>query len=279
MLSRWANDAEFADFDGDGDMDLVVAAQSSTLLWNDSHGNFQAESLEEDAWNVTTGDLDADGDVDIAFGGNTGTALVAKLNTDNGHFTEGFHYPNLDSPTDLALADINGDGQIDIATCNAEGANLVVLVIFHLSEQGGGFSPRAWPAGVYPYAISAADIDGDSDLDLIVGNLDSDNIAVYENLPADSGIGFPKYFPAGEYPLDLACEDLTRDGFPEVVTCDGNDVLILINDGTGSFDSTVRESLTGEIRAVAVADLDGDAYVDIIAASTTGKLTVLYGKP
>jgi hypothetical protein len=275
-----ANDAEFADFDNDGDVDLVVAAEPSALLLNDSRGHYSQISLGKSAWNVAPGYLDADGDQDIALGGRSlAPSLTVLLNTGNGDFIAGFEQRDLRSPTDVALADLNGDGHTDIATCNALGANLLVFLISHMDENSANWSPRALPAGVFPYAISAADIDGDSDQDLIVGNLDSDNIAVYENLSPDDEIGFPQYFPAGGYPRVLVCADVTRDGFPEVVTCDGNDVLILINDGKGSFDSTVRESLTGEIRAVAVADLDGDGYLDIIAADTSGKLTLLYGRP
>jgi ankyrin repeat protein len=78
----------------------------------------------------------------------------------------------------LILADINGDGLLDIATANSAADTVSVL----LARPEGGFAPAyQTPVGRKPRVVAAADVNGDGKLDLVVTNSGSDDVSVLIN--------------------------------------------------------------------------------------------------
>ena len=189
-----------ADIDGDGDQDLVVGGFDGTLRYflNESTGDtsiFTEKTGTETPFNgfdvgnlsaPTFADIDGDGDQDLVVGGLDGTlkyflnestggsiSFTEQTSTDN--FFNGFDVGNSSIPT---LADIDEDGDQDLVV----GESMGTLKYF-LNESSGGsmtFTPKT-AASENPFngfdvgsnsAPKFADIDGDGDQDLLVGERD-----------------------------------------------------------------------------------------------------------
>ncbi len=136
-------------------------------------------------------------------------------------------------------------------------------------------------------AIASGDIDGDGKLDLAVPNR-----ATATSVSLFFGVGHANFGPrvdlptgAGAYAVALA--DVSGDGAPDVVVAneDDNSVTILFQSAVnrGSF-STTRTLLVGQAPAgLAVADIDGDGFRDIVTANsssgTGGDVSILLQNP
>jgi hypothetical protein len=125
-----------ADFNGDGRMDLALAGRdpSSTehaVFLQDSTGRFGTRLPFGDTLDAVSalepGDLDGDGDIDIAVGvigrrTATGDQIGARnhvlLNDGRGHLAHRIDFGPADQTFDLALGDVDGNGDLDVAVVN-----------------------------------------------------------------------------------------------------------------------------------------------------------------
>jgi hypothetical protein len=128
-------------------------------------------------------------------------------------------------PGDLEVADLNGDGHLDIATDCAGGDDQSSLEIFY-GRGDGTFLPRVGYRGtstadqVGPVALDSADPDRDGDLDLAVANWAPGDFCYYENEGDGTFAPFVRY-GIGPTPSDLRFADMDRDGIPDVVSVIG----------------------------------------------------------
>jgi hypothetical protein len=125
-----SRDVVMADFDGDGDLDLFVAAGVGfgKVFINDGQGNFtdsgQALNRGLHAADAQAADLDDDGDLDLFIANGSpldnGQPDTVWLNDGNGQFEDsGLRLGNLNS-LKVALGDLNGDGYIDAIVANVD---------------------------------------------------------------------------------------------------------------------------------------------------------------
>ena len=221
------NNAHFFDADSDGDRDLYLAAGSTEfpsgseayrdrLFVNDGHGLFAyAENALPDTrvstLAVASDDIDGDGDRDLFVGGRNvpgawpSAPLSQVLLNDHGVFADASPtwlaaLPRPGLVTDALFSDIDGDHRAELILC---GEWMPVRV---LKSEGGMFkdisaavldtSLVGWWQG-----ITAGDIDGDGDTDLVVGNIGLNN----------------KFHPSAERPLRVYMGDLDRSGTNDIV--------------------------------------------------------------
>ena len=197
-------DASLADLDEDGDLDLVISSDEILIYYNRGNGSFTIPGAElfnpnEYARQLFVFDIDSDGDLDLLAGGG---GTYTFINEGQGAFGEPGHLSSLDN---LALGDLEGDGDIDIVSYR-RGIGSTVLT----NDGRGGWIPgsKAAIAGE-PGILRLADFDGDGDPDIIAAGRDRHHLAFYENL----GLSEPRASAAPETPTrpgNLIDEEATR---------------------------------------------------------------------
>lgn len=181
-------------------------------------------------------------------------------------------------PVALAVADVNHDGVRDVVSLNNGSSTASVL----LGDAAGGFRIASSPSVVsQPVAFAMADINGDAQPDLITVGTANGNI----HFRFGNGTGsFPttsKFQSSSTTLSALAVGDLNADGKTDVVTDAPNGaVRVLLGNGSGGFNFApgspfaARQAPT----TLAVADMNGDRWPDVVAASATGgTVSVLRG--
>jgi hypothetical protein len=176
-----AVDVNLIDLNNDGNVDVHVvyydpAGLPDKIYLNDGHANFvdSGLALEEDT--ISWGDLDGDGDVDY-FGKRWGMGYVVQLNNGEGQFTAGWQ---MDDPQavvgGVALADFDQDGDLDALTVNGhrDMGSFPALLFWNAGD--GNFTDSGQRLNETSGAeVAVGDLDGDSDLDVFVANMDRPN--------------------------------------------------------------------------------------------------------
>ncbi|MFY8000206.1 MAG: beta strand repeat-containing protein, partial [Candidatus Kapaibacteriota bacterium] len=181
---------DFGDVDGDGDLDLATANNGSTnltVLLNNGTGLYTPVTgspfaVGTSPRSVTFGDVDGDGDLDIATTNQTSNDVTVLLNNGAGSFSPspGSPFAAGTQPIFLAFGDVDGDGDLDLATANQTSNDVTVL----LNNGSGTFAAAAnspFAAGTQPNSVVFGDVDGDGDLDLAAANNASNNVSVLLN--------------------------------------------------------------------------------------------------
>ena len=189
--------SHFFDADGDKDLDLYIVSggtekfqdqefYNDRLYLNDGKGKFTRENKVMKILNsgscVNSSDFDGDGDQDLFVGGRVipelypippGSYLLRNeegiFNDVGKHLGEGFKKQGM--VTDAIWADVNGDNREDLITI---GEWMPIKVFVNqlgqaLVDQTSTFIPEKTTG--WWNSIEKADLDGDGDLDFIVGNL------------------------------------------------------------------------------------------------------------
>ena len=231
---------------------IVVAAsfanKVAVLLGKPSDDTFQAPvyyqtdpnpNLNTFPESLTLGDFNSDGNLDIAVANYGPGSVGILLGNSNGTFQNVVTYPEVfnSAAEFIVTADFNGDGKLDLATCNSGnsvGNNKISVLI---GNGDGTFQtpPALYTTGLNPIYMVTADFNGDGKPDLATTNAHS-TISVLLN----SGTGtFPARTDpsAGTDPGVLAAADVNLDGFPDLVVASsgGNNVTVLLNNTNGTF--------------------------------------------
>jgi len=178
------------DLDSDGDQDLSISNHNSrtvTLLRNSGNGIFTSwvdlsvggELRPDDS---AIADLDNDGDLDIAIatsGNNNALNFASIFLNSAGTFSGPMNFTVSTEPVSIIAADLDGDGDIDIATANQSANNISILENFGPATFGAAMNLPT--GGTSPTWMEAGMLDGDSDIDLVVVNEDSNNVSVFLN--------------------------------------------------------------------------------------------------
>ncbi|MBL8744947.1 MAG: thrombospondin type 3 repeat-containing protein [Phycisphaerae bacterium] len=173
-------------------------------------------------------------------------------------------------PRGLALAPIDAGASVDIAVVESQRSTITILK----NNGSGGFSTanaEVYATELTPWALTLADLDGDSDPDIAVTNSDDSNVSVLRNKRPGAGGGFASFviYESGVGPRAVAFGDLNGDSMPDLVAVNfgGDDLSIFINAGGGRYNDEERYSVGVDPRDVAIADVSGDGRLDLIVAN------------
>ena len=214
----FANDIVAGDFNRDGKQDFLAAFNTSNKIGyygNTGSGVFAAEvdyTTPDNATRIAVGDIDNDGKLDIVtFGGNSSQITILKGNGD-GTFAaatqDGISRAATGSMTDMALADLNGDGKLDIVIANNSQNNFSVLI-----NSGTGTFPNTvqYSAGTGAKYINVADINKDGKADVIVSSQSDNKISTFIN-NGNGTFANQMDYVVGTNPGRAAAADLENDG-------------------------------------------------------------------
>ncbi|EYF08536.1 Ig-like domain-containing protein [Chondromyces apiculatus] len=276
----------FGDFDGDGDLDLVMGANEEDdrklYLWkNDGQGSFTRSepgfNETDQALSLAAGDLDGDGDLDL-FAGNdviVGDGSKVWFNDGAGVFTDsGQSLINIDTyhTYDVVLGDVDGDGDLDALAATAGDFDGEFETVFWINDGNGTFSEPQPYGGWMTRQVAFADLDGDGDLDVLhtkSRTYTGDEIQ-WSHISFNDGTGsFPQGGEVGPGDVGLSLlGDLDGDGdldamfFPYF----GSDFEVWRNDGAGNFTNSgvALPNATGD--CAALGDMDGDGDLDAVVS-------------
>ena len=285
-------DIALGDLDGDGDSDVFAAnsevesAQPDEIWLNDGHGNFADSGLrlgDSLSRAVSLGDLDGDGDLDafivngITEHGRSEPDTV-WLNDGAGHFNDSGQALGGSAGLDVALGDLDGDGDLDAFVANGDPQRVKNEPnTVWINDGQAHFSNSGQDLGsALSQAVALGDLDGDGDLDAFIANggpysLDgqpdelwlNDGSGVYSN----SGLGLGSLSSYG-----AALADIHQDGSLDVFVAGyrgGN--RLWLNDGNGNLTLSSPGFGTESAADVALGDIDGDGDIDALAANAIGQ--------
>ncbi|MEM8556911.1 MAG: VCBS repeat-containing protein [Bacteroidota bacterium] len=299
------------DLDGDGDLDLLVgvlggafnanrSAVDNLLYYEHTDDGYQLQTerflsmLDVGAESTPAlGDLDGDGDLDLL--------IANKLDPDDPETSRVVRFENVGRPGSPifqladtlslpiayhyapALGDLDGDGDLDVVLGTwrnrlalyrndlgaGDGAERFVLATDALTQIDRG--SNTVPA--------LADLDGDGDLDLVVGESSGElNLFRNEGTPqAPRFVAVPEAFgdfDAGRRSAPTFA-DLDGDGDPDlVVGSEADGFQVLLNGGTGAepqfAPAGTLDVLTPDLATPAFGDLDGDGDLDLLTGGSSG---------
>ncbi len=280
-----------ADVDGDGDLDIVVGngALPATgsfgvvdrLLLNDGTGLFEESPGAIPAfWSATTAvevvDVDGDADIDVLVGRLNGNLLY--LNDGRGVFTDASWKLPSGISANLAVVsgDVDGDGDPDALFGNGSGTAQDQL---YLNDGMGTFSDATaqLPAdGDDTEGLAFSDVDGDGDLDVLLG-MAGDSPGTQNRLYLGDGSGgfadATAQLPAFvDNTFAVALSDVDNDGDSDALIGNlgfgaGLQNRLYRNEGVGVFVDATASSLppvSDSTRAVVLGDVDDDGDIDAV---------------
>ena len=275
-------DIHIADINGDGNLDILAIAVVDfwNLYWFENLGNNQTFSNKQlitsvgFAHNIDTADIDNDGDLDIIYNGQEDTLLGVLKNLDGqGNFgaVDGI----IDGVNTVNITDIDGDGNIDILYSRERhqaGFPTERETGWYGNTNGQGDYNTARNVindGTYS-DIYIADIDGDSDKDILVSRYTNDT-QWYDNLDGsgtfDLNANVINY--SGTF-SQTNLVDVDNDGDVDLlnINTNANTLVWFENDGLGNFDmNTQHVIVTGNVSSFTIADINNDGKQDVVVVS------------
>lgn len=268
--SNSANDIKTADFNKDGNLDLVIALfnrQSIGILLGNGQGSFGAETrypTDIGPAALALGDFNSDGNIDIATANRNTNNVSILLGDGQGRFSLPTNFAVGSSPLSLVTTDLNLDGKLDLAVANTNSNSVSILY----GDGIGSFtSPINYAVTGTPFSIAAGDLNNDGRPDLATVQGAHNVASVLLALPTGS------FSPAIDIsvngaPVAVGMADFNLDGKLDLAMAKSIDdgITIALGNGQGGFTSQTNNTsnIGSNPNYVAIADVNVDGFPDVI---------------
>ena len=272
---------ETGDANGDGRLDIVsLTITSAELLINEGGGSWRTRShrVGSDPRRVVFSDLDQDRKDDLVVANLISNSITVILDPSStiGRRTD---YEGVDYPSQLAVADLNADGMLDVVVAGVHESRHSLF----FGRGDGTLVPAPFISGYFPTrGLFASDLDTDGNQDLVLPCADA--IAVMKG-NGDGSFG-PRSVRLRAVPAGVVLTDFDGDARLDLVAAiarypDGsaaNFVSLHHGFGDGTFDIAREIEVGYEPVALAATDLDRDGAKDLVVANrASSTITVLRG--
>ncbi|MBU1626075.1 VCBS repeat-containing protein, partial [bacterium] len=271
-----------ADIDNDGDIDMLVSSiiydyyYKISVFINYGDGTFAPGVIYDTASpkEITLSDVDNDGFVDLLISSFDDVVMVL-INNKDGTFAPYVSYETEEGPEQVTAADVNNDGYDDMLVSCRNWGNYYSHVMVYINKGDGTFKkPKSY--NIYnviwdPNRVTAADVNNDGFVDMLVSCSDSARIYVFINNA--NGIGTFSQKPmmvnykSARYPREVTAADVNKDGAIDMLVSSYNEqqgISVFFNDGDGDFKLDNIYS-SDNISEITVKDITQDGYPDIVA--------------
>ena len=324
-------DVATGDFNNDGKLDWVSANDGSaniSIRLGAGDGTFGAVShfsVGGPAAAIAVGDFNEDNNLDIVTadessrpqnpnnpnGASIDRTTSLLLGNGDGTFAPAISFDGLafaggsQNPIDIAVADFNGDNNLDIATLTFGGSGWFNTTLLEIRPGNGNgtfadtiFTDLSYDAeqnyyyDYYPGGLTVGDFNGDARPDVVLSCLyvfgGSDNDRVHF-LAGDGDGTFTRgsLFKVGTAPRGIASGDFNFDGKLDIVTANyvstnvyygSNSLSVLSGNGDGTFNAAVNYPVGTMPWGVIVGDFNGDGISDLVASNAgSNNVSLLFG--
>jgi hypothetical protein len=283
------------DFNGDGIPDMAVlnnnsisatqSQQTVDIYLGKGDGTFQPpvfynatnNSTRPNAVNMSTGDVNGDGVLDLIVSDNGNNEVWVLLGNGDGSFQTPVGYSVTD-PGEIAVVDLNGDGYPDLAIVNSTTVSILL-------NKGNGVFGNAvtYSVGGNAQYLVVGDFNGDGKPDLAVTTYSSTVSVLLGN--GDGSFQTAVTYADGTNGVPIAVVDFNGDGKLDLAIGNYNSsgtVSVLLGNGDGSFQAPATYAVGPSPQAIAVGDFNGDGKLDLAVtnnstSNTSSTISVLSG--
>ena len=221
-------------------------------------------------------DVNHDGNLDVVVANGGSGDISVYLGDGYGGFASasGSPFSAGQNCADIAAADFNSDGNVDLAVANHGIKTVTVL----LGNGRGQFalapgSPFGVESNPHPHGIAVGDFDGDKKMDIAIDSWAENKVLVLSG-KGDGTFQTPGVkLDVGKMPYQrLRSADLNEDGNTDIITSnfESSSVSVLLGDGHQRF--TRRDfSVPANPFGIAIADINGDKHQDIVIVHYSGQ--------
>ena len=284
----YISDLTTADFNGDGNLDLLVTHRFTnpgngvSLLAGDGGGNFvltKSIAIDGETTAVVAGDFNGDDRADFAVTDAQQNKVIIYYGENSDSFSQIESFSVGNTPSSLSAADFNKDGKDDLIIANSNSFFVSVL----LSAANGGFSAPVSVSiteNTNAGYVSVGDINGDGNIDAVIGSISSDLIGT-SILTGDGAGGFTlePFLPSAVGTNRVLLSDVNNDGQLDIIGGAGQSAsAVRLGNGNGTFADEVTFASAGFVVSQSVDDFDGDGKPDLVqVAGNTAEFQLFFG--